>query len=69
MKIRSQTLAALILLTVCALCAARGLFAQASASYAFRLELRDHIMARHSSIGACTSPDDFECRPSAQSAA
>jgi hypothetical protein len=38
--------------------------AQASASYAFRLELRDHVLARHSSIGSCNSPDDFDCRHS-----
>lgn len=38
--------------------------AQTSASYAFRLELRDHILARHSSIGSCASPDDFDCRHS-----
>jgi hypothetical protein len=38
--------------------------AQAPASYSFRLELRDHIVARHTSIGACSSPDDLECRHS-----
>jgi len=38
--------------------------AQTSASYAFRLELRDHVLARHSSIGSCNSPDDFDCRHS-----
>ena len=38
--------------------------AQVSASYAFRLELRDHIMARHSRSGACSAPDDFDCQHS-----
>jgi hypothetical protein len=35
--------------------------AQVSASYSFRLELRDHIMARHARSGACSAPDDFDC--------
>lgn len=38
--------------------------AQASAGYAFRLELRDHVMARHTRSGACSAPDDFDCRHS-----
>jgi hypothetical protein len=38
--------------------------AQASAGYAFRLELRDHILARHSRTGACAAPDDFNCQHS-----
>ncbi|MGO9319159.1 MAG: hypothetical protein ACLPXT_08455 [Terracidiphilus sp.] len=38
--------------------------AQASAGYAFRLELRDHILARHSRSGACSAPDDFDCQHS-----
>jgi len=38
--------------------------AQASAGYAFRLELRDHILARHSRTGACAAPDDFDCQHS-----
>lgn len=38
--------------------------AQASSTYAFRLELRDHVMERHSSTGACGGPDDFDCRHS-----
>jgi hypothetical protein len=38
--------------------------AQASAGYSFRLELRDHIMARHSRSGACSAPDDFDCQHS-----
>jgi hypothetical protein len=36
--------------------------AQVSAGYAFRLELRDHLMARHSRSGACSAPDDFDCQ-------
>jgi hypothetical protein len=35
--------------------------AQASAGYAFRLELRDHVMSRHSRSGSCSAPDDFNC--------
>jgi hypothetical protein len=38
--------------------------AQASSTYAFRLELRDHVMERHSSTGACGGPDEFDCRHS-----
>jgi hypothetical protein len=38
--------------------------AQVSAGYSFRLELRDHIMARHSRSGACSAPDDFNCQHS-----
>lgn len=38
--------------------------AQASATYAFRLELRDHVLARQSSSGPCSGPDDFDCRHS-----
>lgn len=38
--------------------------AQASAGYAFRLELRDHLLARHSRSGACSAPDDFNCQHS-----
>ncbi len=30
--------------------------AQASAGYSFRLELRDHVLARHSRSGVCISP-------------
>ena len=36
--------------------------AQASGGYAFRLELSDHVLARHSRTGACSSPDDVDCR-------
>ena len=35
--------------------------AQVSASYAFRLELRDHVLARHSRSGSCSAPDNFDC--------
>lgn len=38
--------------------------AQAAGIYAFRLELNDHVMARHSSNGACNGPDPFDCRHS-----
>jgi len=38
--------------------------AQVSAGYAFRLELRDHLMVRHSRSGACSAPDDFDCQHS-----
>jgi hypothetical protein len=38
--------------------------AQASAGYTFRLELRDHLLARHSRTGACSAPDDFDCQHS-----
>jgi hypothetical protein len=38
--------------------------AKASAGYAFRLELRNHILARHSRSGACLAPDDFDCQHS-----
>lgn len=36
--------------------------AQASAGYTFRLELRDHLLARHSRSGACIAHDDFDCQ-------
>jgi hypothetical protein len=38
--------------------------AKASAGYAFRLELREPILARHSRSGACNAPDDFDCQHS-----
>ncbi len=38
--------------------------AQASAGYAFRLELSDHVLARHSRSGTCAAPDDFNCQHS-----
>jgi hypothetical protein len=36
--------------------------AQASSGYTFRLELRGHVLARHSRSGACIAPDDFDCQ-------
>ncbi|MGA3136886.1 MAG: hypothetical protein ABSC88_12930 [Terracidiphilus sp.] len=36
--------------------------AQAAAAYSFRLELRDHLLARHSRSGACAAPEDFDCQ-------
>jgi hypothetical protein len=38
--------------------------AKSSAGYSFRLELREHILARHSRSGACLAPDDFDCQHS-----
>ncbi|MGD0295258.1 MAG: hypothetical protein ABSB30_15540 [Terracidiphilus sp.] len=38
--------------------------AQVSASYSFRMELRNHLMARHSRSGSCSAPDDFDCQHS-----
>jgi opacity protein-like surface antigen len=38
--------------------------AHASAGYSFRLELRDHVLARHSRSGACINQDDAECQHS-----
>jgi hypothetical protein len=38
--------------------------AQSSGAYAFRFELRDHVLARHSSGGACKGPEDFDCQHS-----
>ena len=35
--------------------------AQSSAVYSFRMELRGHVMARHSGGGACKGPDSFDC--------
>jgi hypothetical protein len=35
--------------------------AAASATYTFRLELRDHVLARHSASAGCTGPADFDC--------
>jgi hypothetical protein len=36
--------------------------AQAAAGYTFRLELRDHVLVRHSRSGACMSPEDLDCQ-------
>lgn len=38
--------------------------ASSSGSYTFQLELRDHVLARHSVSGDCKGPDDFDCRHS-----
>lgn len=38
--------------------------AQSSGAYAFGLELHDHVLARHSSGGACKGPEDFDCQHS-----
>jgi hypothetical protein len=38
--------------------------AQVSAGYSFRLELRDHVLARHSRSGVCAAPEDFDCQHS-----
>jgi hypothetical protein len=35
--------------------------AQTAASFAFRLELRDHVMARHTRGGGCQGPEDSDC--------
>jgi hypothetical protein len=35
--------------------------AAASGTYTFRLELRDHVLARHSAGAGCTGPADFDC--------
>ena len=34
---------------------------RSSGTYSFQLELRDHILARHSSNAACRGPADFDC--------
>ncbi len=40
--------------------------AQAAASgvYTFQLELREHVLARHSSSSGCSAPADFNCEHS-----
>jgi hypothetical protein len=35
--------------------------AAASGTYTFQLELRNHILARHSSSAGCKGPADFDC--------
>src|ERR1700753_732304 len=35
--------------------------AAAVGSYTFRLELRDHVMARHGDLSQCKGPSDFDC--------
>jgi hypothetical protein len=32
-----------------------------SGTYSFQLELRDHVLARHSNNGACKGPADYDC--------
>ena len=38
--------------------------AQASGTYSFQLDLRDHILARHTSNGNCKGPADYDCQHS-----
>ena len=38
-----------------------GAQAQGAGEYTFRLELRGHVMARHSSYASCKGPEDFNC--------
>jgi hypothetical protein len=35
--------------------------AQGTGTYTFRLELKDHVLARHSGYEACKGPEDFNC--------
>jgi hypothetical protein len=35
--------------------------ADSSGTYTFRLELKDHVLARHSSSAGCKGPVDFDC--------
>jgi hypothetical protein len=35
--------------------------AQGTGAYTFRLELNDHLLARHSSYASCKGPEDFNC--------
>lgn len=35
--------------------------AAAMGAYTFRLELRDHILARHGDLSQCKGPSDFDC--------
>ncbi len=35
--------------------------AAGSGTYSFQLELRGHVLARHSASGACKGPADFDC--------
>lgn len=35
--------------------------AQGTGTYSFRLELKDHVLARHSNYEACKGPEDFNC--------
>lgn len=38
-----------------------GAQAQGTGTYSFRLELRDHVLARHSAYASCKGPEDFNC--------
>ncbi len=38
-----------------------GAQAQGRGTYSFRLELREHVLVRHSSYAACKGPEDFNC--------
>ena len=35
--------------------------AAASGAYTFRLDLKDHVLARHSTSAGCKGPADFDC--------
>jgi hypothetical protein len=35
--------------------------AAGSGTYTFRLELKGHVLARHSAAAGCTGPADFDC--------
>jgi hypothetical protein len=35
--------------------------AAAAGTYTFRLELKDHVLARHSASAGCKGPADFDC--------
>ena len=35
--------------------------AQGTGTYSFTLELRDHVMVRHSAYATCKGPEDFNC--------
>jgi hypothetical protein len=35
--------------------------AQANGTYTFKLELKDHVLARHSIPAGCKGPNDFDC--------
>lgn len=36
--------------------------AASTGAYSFQLELRGHVLARHSAAAACKAPDDFDCQ-------
>lgn len=36
--------------------------AQGTGTYSFGLELKDHVLARHSGYEACKGPEDFNCQ-------